>query len=116
MLGGSKRCCPACAIYLKTLMRNRNESFIVRGNHNTISGCTLPPWTPSGIVGSMNETFGLMLRQYLVTLMKESERVRSRCKSTGSETLSIDSSEGSGRFVTHILSPYYDIPPSDSYV
>lgn len=58
---------------------------------------------------SMNAKFGQMLREDLSTLMKESRRVRSRCKSTGSDTLSIDSSEVSGGgFVAHTLSPFYE--------
>jgi len=90
-------------------MKEREEEFFVRGSHGTVSACTLPLWTPSNIVDSMNESFGLMLRQDLVTLMNEdrakSTCFRNCCKSTGSETLSLDSSEGSGRgFVPQALS------------
>ena len=68
-------------------------------------------WTPSDIVDSMNERFGLMLRQDLVTLMNEGKAkstcFKNRCKSTYSETLSLDSSEGSGGgFVHQALSDY----------
>ncbi|KAF8952139.1 hypothetical protein BDZ97DRAFT_1745881 [Flammula alnicola] len=108
VIGVSKRCCPACATFLKTLMKDRKGDFFVRGSHGTVSACTLPLWTPSNIVDSMNERFGLMLRQDLVTLMNEDKaksRFRDRCKSTGSETLSLDSSEGSGGgFVCQALS------------
>ena len=66
-------------------------------------------WTPSDIVDSMNERFGLMLRQDLMTLMNEGKAkstcFRNHCKSTGSVTLSLDSSEGSGGgFVQQALS------------
>lgn len=99
MIGVSKRCCPACATFLKTLMKKREGEFVVRGNHGTVSGCTLPLWTPSDIVDSMNERFGQILRQDLVTL--RNGPLRNRCKSTGSETLSLDSSEGSGGGFVH---------------
>lgn len=81
-------------------MRDREGDFIIRGGHGTISACTLPPWTPSDVVERMNDTFGEMLRKDLMTLMDESmdthSYFRNRRKSTGSETLSLDSSEGSG--------------------
>ena len=74
----------------------------MRGSHGAISGCTLPPWTPSDIVDLMNERFGAILRQDLLTLMNPGH-FRNRCKSTGSETLSLDSYEGSGGFVHQAL-------------
>jgi len=87
----------------------------VRGSHGAVSGCTLPLWTPSDIVDSMNEKFGLILRQDLVTLMN-GRRIRNRCKSTGSETLSLDSSEGSGGgFVRQALSDTLDHDGSDAH-
>jgi hypothetical protein len=56
----------------------------------------------------MNEKFGHILIQDLVTLMNGRE-VRNRCKSTGSETLSLDSLEGSGGgFVHQALSDTLD--------
>ena len=83
-------------------MKNRKEEFLVRGNHSTISACTLPPWIPSEIVDTMNETFGALLRSDLVALMHENNTCfRNRCNSTGSETLSLDSSAGSDMEFTH---------------
>jgi hypothetical protein len=80
-------------------MKDRDGQFTVRGSHGRISGCTLPPWTPSDIVDSMNEYFGAILREDLVTLMDsdlDSHHFRNRCKSTGSDTLSLDSYDGIG--------------------
>jgi hypothetical protein len=77
-------------------MRDRHGDFSVRGSHGTISACTLPPWTPSDIVERMNDRFGEMLIQDLGTLMdKDRSRFRNRSRTTGSERLSLDSSEGS---------------------
>ena len=90
-------------------MRDHERDFFVRGNHGTISACTLPPWTPSAIVERMNDSFGEILRQDLVTLMDQSKDTRrsfrNRCNSTGSEMLSIDSSEGSGGGFLHQIFP-----------
>lgn len=87
-------------------MQDRPGEFLIRGSHGTVSPCTLPLWTPSNVVDSMNQRFGLMLRQDLVTLMDE-EAVKSRRATTipEAETLSLDSSEGiSGEFVRQALS------------
>lgn len=72
------------------------KPFIVRGSHSVISACTLPPWASPSVVDSMVETFGAMLRQDLVTLMDNmatSGFNRNRSHSTGSDTLSVDSSD-----------------------
>jgi hypothetical protein len=44
--------------YTKTLTKESEEEFLVRGSHGRVSRCTLPIWTPSEIVDSMNERFG----------------------------------------------------------
>jgi hypothetical protein len=68
--------------------------FLVRGSHNTVTACSLPTWLPADIVDAMNKYFGSLLRQELVKLMGSSELFRSRTQSTGSQRLSVDSSEG----------------------
>ena len=89
-------------------MKDRDGQFTVRGSHARISGCTLPPWTPSDIVDSMNDDFGAILREDLVTFM-DSLHFRNRCKSTGSDTLSLDSYDGLGwGFVSQSLD--YTLP------
>ena len=76
-------------------MSNHGENFVVHGNHGRIFPCSLPPWTPSNIVDMMNTMFGQLLLGDLVTLKRENRGVfRDRCRSTGSDSLSIDSSEG----------------------
>lgn len=100
MLGISKRSCLLCSAFLTTLLQDHDQKFFVRGSHGTITACSLPTWTPSHIVDIMNQNFGLVLRQDLLTLMQleenASQRFRVRRKSTGSETLSLDSLEGNG--------------------
>jgi hypothetical protein len=105
VIGVSKRCCPACHAYLKFLSTKRKREILIRGNHGTVSACTLPPWTPIDIVESMNAAFALRLRQDLVTLMEDLERSkrRNRCTSTGSETLSLDSAAGSVKYVVFAM-------------
>lgn len=85
-------------------MKGRKENFVVRGNHGRIFSCSLPPWTPSNIVEMMNTMFGGLLLQDLAALKKQSSGpvFRDRCRSTGSDSLSIDSSEG-GRLLKHQL-------------
>jgi len=76
-------------------MSRRGENFVVRGNHGRISACSLPPWTPSNIVDMMNTMFGQLLLEDILALIRESKGFsRDRCRSTGSDSLSIDSSEG----------------------
>ena len=50
-------------------MKGREDNFLVRGSHTTMSGHSLLPSTPSDIVDRMNENFGFALRQDLVKLM-----------------------------------------------
>ena len=108
VIGLSKRCCPACATFLRTLLIGSEEDFVVRGNLGTVTACSLPPWIPSHIVDLMNEKLGLMLRQDLVTLMAL-DNTNTRLgghhinTSTGSEAISVDSAEGLGGLVPQVL-------------
>jgi len=71
------------------------EHFVVQGNHGRISACSLPPWTPINIVHMMNTMFRGVLLEDLAALKNRNSKVfRNRCWSTGSDALSIDSSEG----------------------
>ena len=86
-------------------MKGLGENVVVRGNHGRIFACALPPWTPSNIVDMMNTMFGGLLLQDLAALKKRRNGAvfRDRCRSTGSDSLSIDSSEG-GMLLSHKLS------------
>jgi hypothetical protein len=96
-MGVSKRCCPTCDHFLD-LLRPGHDQFLVRGRHGKISACTLPPWTPSLIVDSMNFKFGTMLVQDLNFLKDQVNGIQGRALersiSSGSGTLSVDSDEG----------------------
>jgi hypothetical protein len=97
-MGISKCCCPVCRHLLSLLTTDKQLPFIVRGYHNTVSACTLPTWLPGHIVDSMNDFFGAQLRKELIELMhrSDSELLRNRAHSTGSQRLSLDSSGGWG--------------------
>ncbi|KIJ94947.1 hypothetical protein K443DRAFT_109604, partial [Laccaria amethystina LaAM-08-1] len=105
VIGLSKRCCPACATFLRTLMKGSEDDFVVRGNLGTVTACSLPPWTPSHIVDLMNEKLGLMLRQDLVAFMSlDNAHTRLRGHtSTDSEPISVDSAEGLGGLVPQLI-------------
>ena len=49
------------------------DPFIIKGSHTCISACTLPTWLPTDIVNSMNQEFGSVLREELITLMEQSQ-------------------------------------------
>ncbi|KAF9470302.1 hypothetical protein BDN70DRAFT_939831 [Pholiota conissans] len=66
LIGVSKRSCPPCAVFLYIL--RPNDGFITRGNHNKITACSLPPWTPDRIIAQMNQTFGEILWTALVAI------------------------------------------------
>lgn len=91
----SKRCCPACSIFLHYISPQQ-QPFLVRGAHSNVSACTLPPWTPSHIVDKMVAFFGDRLRKDIIALMPTdgSTPFRSRTASSGSQTLSINSNAG----------------------
>ena len=92
IIGISKLCCPVCHHLLSCLFTG-GEPFIVRGHHNTIMGCTLPPWLPDHIVNSMNIHFGDQLRWELVEFLHHSDLFQNHAQSTGSHRLSSNSSE-----------------------
>ena len=46
------------------------DPFIIKGSHTWILTCTLSTWLTTGIVDAMNEEFGNVLREELVTLME----------------------------------------------
>ncbi|KAF9485821.1 hypothetical protein BDN70DRAFT_870712 [Pholiota conissans] len=73
VIGASILSCPSCAIFLQKLasMSGSPSTFVIRGNHRTISGCSLPAWTPDRYVKAMNTSLGLLLRQDLIALMQE---------------------------------------------
>ncbi|KAF8804067.1 hypothetical protein BYT27DRAFT_7194791 [Phlegmacium glaucopus] len=87
VIGVSKRCCPACSFLLSRLS-NGPMPFITRGSYNTLSACTLPPWTPEGIVDSMNLSFGILLRRELIKLMNNPVWAKNRTQSVDSPRLS----------------------------
>lgn len=95
VIGRSKRCCPACAIFLRILTEGSKEDFVVRGNFGTVTACSLPPWTPSHIVDSMNEIFGLTLRKDLVTFMAANRLLRG--------SIYVDSDDGFGPLIPQSL-------------
>ncbi|KAF9485151.1 hypothetical protein BDN70DRAFT_871529 [Pholiota conissans] len=73
VIGVSEPSCPSCAIFLEKLasISGSPSAFAIRGNHGTISGCSLPPWTPDRFVAAMNARLGSILRQGLIALMQE---------------------------------------------
>lgn len=95
VIGTSKRCCPTCDCFLNILRNRRDDEFLVRGRHGNISACTLPLWTPSRVVDEMNLKFGIILLQDLESLQNEVNGIQCHAfehsKSTGLETLSLDS-------------------------
>ena len=92
IIGISKPSCPVCLEVLSTL----SNSFIFRGSHNTISKCTLPTWLPIDVIDSVAKTFGAQLREDLVRLVGRRDiPTLCRPKSSQSETLSLDSNDGS---------------------
>jgi hypothetical protein len=103
VLGISKPSCPVCFEVLMT-PGWLSKQFIFRGSHNTISKCTLPIWLPDEVIVSVAKKFGAQLKDDLVRLVKrgESEILPSRPKTAQSDTLSIDSKDGSTR------NPYND--------
>lgn len=66
--------------------------FIVRGSHNTVTACSLPPWLPEHIVDAMNQHFGQQLRTKLLKF--HGTLLRDRPASTGSNGLSLQEGEG----------------------
>jgi hypothetical protein len=100
VIGVSKRCCPICDHFLSILRNRRDNLFLVRGSHGTISSCTLPPWTPSDIVDEMIDKFGSILINDLLSFKEKVYGVQGhtleRSISSGSGTLSLDSDEGHG--------------------
>ena len=70
------------------------DPFIIKGSHTCISACTLPTWLPADIVDSMNQEFGSMLREELVTLMERSQlELLKHVDSNGSGESSLGSSD-----------------------
>ena len=82
----------------------------MRGMHDTISGCSLPPWTPTAYVKEMNQSLGGKLRISLLKIIEDAnEQVhRDRSSSTGSGLLS-DRTDGS-----HSPIPYSDNTDDDT--
>ncbi|KJA14958.1 hypothetical protein HYPSUDRAFT_208271 [Hypholoma sublateritium FD-334 SS-4] len=103
-IGVSKLCCPVC-LKLLTLL---NPSAIVKGSHNTITACSLPPWLPAHIVDSMNEYFAAQLKEALDQIMQDPDSGRGRTKSTGSHRLSQDSADGAGGFLPAFTNIQYN--------
>lgn len=100
IIGVSKRSCPACSYFLDLLISRTTNAeedwFLTRGSHPTVSGCTLPPWTPSDIVAEMNATFGRELRRELIAILARNDATiitRDRSSSITSQSLSVDSNE-----------------------
>ena len=85
-----------CAHLLGLLKTSDGNSFIVKGNHNTITACTLPEWLPDDVIASMILEFGSRLRRELVKLKQHTEMVKTRALSTDSGWLSMDSLDSYG--------------------
>jgi hypothetical protein len=94
-IGVSKGCCPTCRhlIFLLGNARPQPFQYTVRGNHNTITACTLPAWLPENIVDSMNSFVGKLLRRELILLKARTDLSRRRAESSGSRRLSSDSAD-----------------------
>ena len=70
------------------------DPFIIKDSHTCISACTLPTWLPADIVNSMNQEFGSVLREELVTLMERSRlELLKRVDSNGSGESLLGSSD-----------------------
>ena len=96
VLGISKPSCPVCYAVLTT-PGWLSKPFIFRGFHSTISTCTLPIWLPNDVIVSVAKNFGTQLKADLVKLVRrrESDVLPSRPKTAQSDTLSMDSKDGS---------------------
>lgn len=93
VIGVSKRCCPVCAHLLNLLSTShhdpdRREHFIIKGTHNSITGCSMPTWLPADILKNMNDRFALELRNELLLFMSEIPQTIRRIPSTDSDNLS----------------------------
>lgn len=70
--------------------------FIFRGSHSEISACTLPTWLPIEVIEEVIKTFGAQLKLDLVNLVgRENIQLQVRPKTSQSDTLSMDSNDGS---------------------
>lgn len=65
----SKLCCPVCWELLKVL-RDKTETFNVRGRHCTISPIDLPAWLPKADVREMITRFRFHLKAEVVSMMR----------------------------------------------
>lgn len=94
VIGVSKRCCPVCAHLLNLLSTShhdpdRREHFIIKGTHNSITGCSMPTWLPADILKNMNDRFALELRDELLLFMSTTPGPSlRRVPSTDSDNLS----------------------------
>ncbi|KJA16146.1 hypothetical protein HYPSUDRAFT_58393 [Hypholoma sublateritium FD-334 SS-4] len=87
---------PMLAGVNKTLQGGAPKKFLVRGSHDCVTACTLPPWTALPYLKAMNEYWGKILRNDLLQLMAvDSSRRRDRSKTTGSMARASDESIGS---------------------
>ncbi len=84
-----------------------DATSIVKGSHNTVSGCSLPIWLSPDIVQKMNEYFGGLLKDALLRIMNDPDAGRDLTKSTGSRRLSQDSADGSGDYLPTFTDDQY---------
>jgi hypothetical protein len=64
------------------------RSFVIRGSHTTITGCSLPDGLPLTVLRTMVSFFGDQLRKVLIELLEERALVRGRSLSTGTQRFS----------------------------
>jgi hypothetical protein len=89
-MGISKLCCPPCYYLLSKILLINEVPFLVRGSHGTTGRSALPLWLPEPFVLMMNSTFCVQLSEQLVDIVENTNAMRNRTKSTGSERLSVD--------------------------
>ena len=97
VLGISKPSCPVCLqVLTSTKMSRSSEPFVFRGSHSAISACTLPTWLPIDVIDDTAKIFGAQLREDLVKLAgRQNIQKQGRPKTSQSDTLSMDSNDGS---------------------
>ncbi|KAF9480146.1 hypothetical protein BDN70DRAFT_640415 [Pholiota conissans] len=74
VIGVSKICCLTCAVVLKHLRYKYGDVFFVQGDVGVYSACSLPLWTPSYIVDSINADLGCQLSRNLTHFMRLEEK------------------------------------------